>query len=337
MIERRFYASSLRAEQQGSRIFLSGYAAVFDVISHDLGGWRERISPGAFDAVLERPDLDAVCNFNHSADKILGRTTSRTLTLKSDQKGLAYRAELPNTSYAADVAALLGRGDLSSSSWAFRLNPGDDEWSEVEDPDRKGIMVPLRTITNVSELHDVSVVSTPAYPQTAAELASRSIPRGLRNKLKLRAVDSEDEDPDVCDCGCEECLAGNCEGCTNPDCEDENCRCATRAGARGEDHSPSKPVGAERLYADAFLIAGDAEDPTTWALPWKFSAPGATANRLRELLGSFDDEAVDVPAGQRADAFERLRHLCIAHGIDVDEEESDRAARARRLEVAMMQ
>ncbi len=219
----------MRAETAGGKTYLVGRAASYNTLSHDLGGWREQIQPGAFDDALAARDLDVVHNVNHDPSKVLGRTRSGTLQLRSDSAGLNYRTLLPNVSYAADLAELCRRGDVSSSSFAFTVDPADQVWSDVDDPDT-GLRIGLRTITRIASLHDVSTVTDPAYPGTAAELASRSLPEGmpieLRNRIQGTRAAADDQDP--CDCDCPECLAGDCQDCSNEECDDENCRAAVR-------------------------------------------------------------------------------------------------------------
>jgi uncharacterized protein len=139
---------------------------------------------GAFDRVL-RSNPDVVCLFNHDANFPLGRTTSRTLALNSDDKGLRFACELPNTSYARDLHTSIERGDLSGMSFAFNLGQGDDDWDE-EDTDEGRCAV--RSILNFSALHDVSVVTNPAYPGTSVDalaLDARNIvaPVEVRSRL----------------------------------------------------------------------------------------------------------------------------------------------------------
>ena len=62
--------------------------------------WEERIAPGAFDDALKKADVRAL--FNHDPNCILGRTTAKTLTLRSTKAGLEYDVpDLPKS--RADV------------------------------------------------------------------------------------------------------------------------------------------------------------------------------------------------------------------------------------------
>lgn len=146
------------------RTLFVGHAAVFNKLSDDLGGFREKIDPGAFADAL---DGDVRCLLNHDANLLLGRTTSGTLRLSEDKKGLAVENDLPDTSYARDLEVLLERRDLTQMSFGFRVAKDGDSWETGKDG------VPIRTLHKV-ELFDVSPVSFPAYPQTTADVRKRA-------------------------------------------------------------------------------------------------------------------------------------------------------------------
>jgi uncharacterized protein len=332
-IEKRFTTASLRAEESGGKTYLVGRAASFNVVSHDLGGFREKLAPGCFDDVLADRSLDCIHSVNHDPNRILGRTTSGTLKLKSDAKGLNYRTELPDTGYADDVAALCKRGDLNASSFAFTVDRDGETWDDnAEDAD--GAPYILRTITRIASLHDVATVANAAYPQTAAGL-SRSLPASmpieLRNRILLRAAD--DDEDGKCDCNCPECLDGDCSQCSNPDCEDPNCeRCLNSRGNRGDD-PPTKKVDGFNLPASAFLVIGDEKDPETWKLPVHFPSLAESKKHTRlavELFGTMKGVSEDEAARAR----QELGALAKKYGIEMDTDD-DRAARDRRLELAM--
>jgi phage head maturation protease len=61
----------------GDQITMRGYAYRFNELSHNLGGFRERILPGAGARSLDVNDVFAT--FNHDNNNVLGRRTAGTL------------------------------------------------------------------------------------------------------------------------------------------------------------------------------------------------------------------------------------------------------------------
>jgi HK97 family phage prohead protease len=159
IMERR--TTTQRADVNGQMI--TGYAAVFNSPSEDLGGFIEYIAPGAFDSVME----DDVRGFyNHDYNYLLGRASSGTLRLSTDERGLRYEIDLPNTTYANDLIELMRRGDVNQSSFAFMIE--SDSWS-VRDKQN------IRTITKISRLIDVAPVVIPAYAAATSQLVTRAL------------------------------------------------------------------------------------------------------------------------------------------------------------------
>lgn len=163
-LERRSFGAELRAAAGGKKI--SGYAALFDTRSEDLGGFVEVIAPGAFDAALKRSDIRAL--YNHDPNIVLGRVRSRTLTVKSDSRGLSFEIDPPDTQVARDLLTTIRRGDVDQASFSFRVGKGGDRW-ETEN----GLQI--RTIVEVEELFDVSPVTYPAYSDTVVSARARSL------------------------------------------------------------------------------------------------------------------------------------------------------------------
>lgn len=151
----------VRADEAGIRV--SGYAAVFNEIA-DIGGYfRERILPGAFREAISRDDV--VFLINHDGLP-LARTRSGTLTLSEDDHGLKMETILASDDPdVASITTKMKRGDLDKMSFAFSMRGGVQTWDETSDP-------PLRTIEKVGVLHDVSIVTTPAYDGTEIGLRS---------------------------------------------------------------------------------------------------------------------------------------------------------------------
>jgi len=154
-----------RAVEENDQKILEGYAALYNTRSKLLfNSFYEVIEAGAFDELLRSDELDVVLNFNHDNSLVMGRTTNGTLELRSDEKGLFFRAVLPDTSYASDVYKLVQRGDIFQNSFAFM--PAADGY-KIEKID--GTKHELVTITKVERLRDVSAVTFPAYAETKVE------------------------------------------------------------------------------------------------------------------------------------------------------------------------
>ena len=154
-IEKRVAEIRMEADENESRKIV-GYAAVFNKDSEDLGGFVERIAPGAFSKAIGISDVRAL--FNHDNNMVLARNTSGTLELIEDETGLRYEFDAPNTSYGNDLLEMIKRGDISQSSFGFTVE--NDDWEQ-----RDGKT--YRTITKVKRLYDVSPVTFPAYPEAS--------------------------------------------------------------------------------------------------------------------------------------------------------------------------
>ncbi|WP_440867358.1 HK97 family phage prohead protease [Symbiopectobacterium purcellii] len=182
--ELRCYSGEVRTEQTGDGpAYIIGYGSVFNSRSEPLWGFREIIKPGAFDDVLN-DDVRAL--FNHDANFILGRSTAGTLFVAVDDKGLRYDITAPDTQTIRDlVLSPMARGDISQSSFAFRVARDGEHWYE----DEEGIV--LREITKVSRLFDVSPVTYPAYQEADSALRSMAAWQEARDSGAIQKAINE--------------------------------------------------------------------------------------------------------------------------------------------------
>ncbi len=132
----------------------------------------ERIESTAFDrAIIQRDDVIAC--LDHNPNKLLGRTSSHTLQLDIDRKGLHYRVAAGDTSAYHTTYGMIRRGEIRGSSFLAYLAPTD--FNEFRENGRL-----IRSIHNVSLLKDVSPCTRPCYKATTASV--RSIDRDIRER-----------------------------------------------------------------------------------------------------------------------------------------------------------
>ncbi|MFC8155861.1 HK97 family phage prohead protease [Streptomyces cinereoruber] len=147
------------ADEEAGTLAFRGRAIVYDSLSEDMGGWRERIMPGAATRTLGlNPDVRFL--INHDPNLLLARTAAGTASLVEDDAGVLVEADMASVSYARDLAVSLERGDINQMSFGFWVTA--DGWAgnthEVFGIDLDG--------------GDVSVVTYPAFAATSAELRS---------------------------------------------------------------------------------------------------------------------------------------------------------------------
>lgn len=163
--------------RENSRPVLIGYAAMFNLKSERMFGFRERVSPGAFTDTLTNDDVRAL--IDHDTARIIGRNRAGTLRLKEDERGLLIEVDIPDTSVGRDLIVSVNRGDITGQSFGFTTLT--DEWNVENGED-------VRTLRKV-KLYDVGPVTYPAYPDTT--IAVRSFEknrRGMDPALALRLV-----------------------------------------------------------------------------------------------------------------------------------------------------
>ncbi len=164
----------LRAE--GDSVSIGGYAAVFNSLSEDLGGFREVIRRGAFTHTIAQ-GADVRLLINHEGMP-LARTKSGTLRLAEDNRGLRIDATLdPKDPDVQRLIPKMQRGDISQMSFGFRTLK--DAW-RIEGADQ------IRELHSV-DLFDVSAVTYPAYQST--EVALRSLEAARQQQASSYPLD----------------------------------------------------------------------------------------------------------------------------------------------------
>ncbi|WP_109464024.1 HK97 family phage prohead protease [Albibacillus kandeliae] len=169
-------ASDLEVRQQGGLPAIVGkfpYLAL--AVLADRGTVRkETIAPGAFEFSLSDATREINLLFGHSFDKPLASKKSKTLELADSETALEFRAVIPagaeKVSHVADALALVGAGLVKGVSPGFRVPPKDvvpNAEELVPEEGNPGVMI--RRLNHLV-LYELSLVTRPAYEESAAEL-----------------------------------------------------------------------------------------------------------------------------------------------------------------------
>jgi len=154
-----------RAEGEPKQI--TGYAAVYDKDSENLGYFTEVIRQGAFTKSLKQlPDVRAL--LGHNPEAIVGRTKAGNLTLTEDDKGVRMSLTPISTTDGEKALEWVKSGVVDGMSIGFRVVT--DRWSMKGGKNYREILE--------AELFEVSLVAWPAYKDTSASV------RGLEDAAK---------------------------------------------------------------------------------------------------------------------------------------------------------
>lgn len=160
-METRGFTLEHREQTDDGMLRVSGRAVVYDSLSQDLGGFRERFVKGALERTLgEQRDVGLL--YSHDSAAVLASTSAGNLRLVDDDDGLGVEAALDlEDPDVKRLAAKLRSGTVTSMSFGFRAVR--DKW---DDKDERG--VPIRTVTE-AQLIETSAVWLPAYTATSIE------------------------------------------------------------------------------------------------------------------------------------------------------------------------
>jgi HK97 family phage prohead protease len=277
-VERRFTSGEVEVRQHGSETVIEGHAAVFNKLSQNLGGFVERVMPGAFAKTLGEADIRAL--YNHDENLVLGRNTSGTLDLAEDDSGLYYRIRPPDTSYARDLMTVINRGDVSQSSFSFIAI--DEEWglSEQDFPRRDLVAV---------HLVDVAPVTYPAYLDTDTGTGGRTAAlAGLASRTGVSVSRLADRE------SIRRVLAGGSLNENRAEATDPKLAALLGQADQAIDDAMESLSAADLILDDVLLqmgLADPEEDPTEAASAPRHADWARRAETLAHLESALNDSA----------------------------------------------
>lgn len=173
----QMHSIEVRDDGDSGRI-ITGYPIVFNKPSENLGGFIEYVEADALkDVVMDNVYLI----YGHDFNNVLARKDAGTLELEVDEKGLLFKATLPNTTLADDVLENIRVGNIQGMSFGFTV--AEDEWKSDSSASED-----IRIVKKIDELFEITLTPIPAYKDTTVAIAKRDAMHKnmtLRSKLKM--------------------------------------------------------------------------------------------------------------------------------------------------------
>jgi HK97 family phage major capsid protein/HK97 family phage prohead protease len=152
---------------------VEGYAMLYDQPSVPMP-FVEYIDRGALDNV----DLSKVLLlYGHDLNSVLARSDAKNLQLRADDKGLWFRAALPDTTLGRDTYTNVANGNLKGCSVGFKI--GDDKWLQGNDGQV------IHHIRSFDQLIEISITPIPAYTETSVDV-QRSLEAFMKGENEVK-------------------------------------------------------------------------------------------------------------------------------------------------------
>lgn len=132
---------------------IAGYACIFNCLSSDLGGFRERIAVRGFDL-----SGGVAINLHHWAGTECASTRAGTAAAWQDDYGLAVRFQLPETPEGIALREGIRAGRHSGLSVGFCGSDDRERWETIEGQK-------VRTVLR-ARIDHIAITATPLYPDT---------------------------------------------------------------------------------------------------------------------------------------------------------------------------
>ena len=169
---------------------IEGYPIVFEKRTLIAGLFYEEIDSNA----LDDADLSDIKFLVNHEDRMIPLARHRrgkrsTMDVSVDWKGMRIytKTDIENNATARALCSAVSRGDMEDMSFAFGFAVAGEEWSDLDQP------IPLRRITKISKVFEVSAVNDGAYPQTEIYARSASLENEKKALENARAVALENE------------------------------------------------------------------------------------------------------------------------------------------------
>ena len=180
--EIRMLEFEIRAEENDEHgHFITGTPIVFGQVT-DLGWCREVMDAGAVDKDTDLKDVRFLIGHNTGMVPLArsrNNNKNSTMQMKVTEKGMEIRVDLDieNNAEAKTLYSAVKRGDISGMSFMFTIDKC--QWEDIDTES------PLRRVTHIRKVFEVSAVAFPAYEGTDLQTASQdAAPEGAASALE---------------------------------------------------------------------------------------------------------------------------------------------------------
>lgn len=175
---------------------VEGYPIVFNARTN-IGNWFfEEIDPHALDEA-DLSDIKFLVNHDNRMIPIARHRRGKrsTMEVNIDINGMPITAtlDIENNVNSKMLCSAVERGDLEDMSFAFGIEVAGDEWSDLDKD------MPVRRITKISKVYEISAVNDGAYPQTSISARSASLDNAKTMLDNIRAQTLDNEKPNDID------------------------------------------------------------------------------------------------------------------------------------------